>query len=820
MNQCVLRISLPEMAIKPDNILMIINKSKNNSGNMHSLSKRVFSACIASACVLVSALAQAQSSFTLTTSSSNLVTNLGTINLVVDNALTITGTGNVTNATATISSGFQSGDALDYDLAALPSGVSGSFSTTTGILTFTGTSSAANYQSLLRTVKISLSSSSATTRTVTFTLGDLVAYTNGHFYKYVSAGTGTSWTNAKSAAANSTNNYFGLTGYLATITSSGENTFIKQALSADGWIGASDEYTEINSATGTTTYSNQTASEGHWYWVTGPEAGTNFSNSNGTPVVVTGQYMNWNSGEPNNSGNVEHYGEIYASGSNQGLWNDLSNASAVGYIVEYGGMPGDPTLQLTGSRIVKVRATSMDGTYNYNATTYHTNASAVVVDGSLNISSTANITDAKATISSGFNSGDALSYNSSLLSGMTAAYNSSTGVLSFSGTVTPAQLQALLRTVAFSATSAPNVNREITFSIGNLVANSNGHFYKFISASGTSWSSAKSGAAAQTYLGYTGYLATITSSNENAFITQTLGNDGWIGASDDYSEINTATGTTTYSNQSAAEGHWYWVTGPEAGTNFSNGNSSPAAASGQFMNWNGGEPNNSGGNENYGLIFMSGTPGKWNDGSGNLNGYVVEFGGQSSDPLVTLASTSRILVGSPLPIDGIQLQASAIGNQVKLNWESLNERGTQYFDIERSADGFNFQSLGKREAIGKGFNNYAFLDEAPLTLGYYRIKAVDADASIVFSGIKMVKLNRQYAAPRLTPNPATDKLQLSRSSEAAANLTCLDLTGRTVFRGQISGTNAVIDISMLSPGIYLLQIDESGRNTTLRFVKN
>ena len=80
---------------------------------------------------------------------------------------------------------------------------------------------------------------------------------------------------------------------------------------------------------------------------------------------------------------------------------------------------------------------------------------------------------------------------------------------------------------------------------------------------------ARANAEARTYLGKTGYLATITSQAENDFIAQVLAADAWIGAADEYTLINDATGTTTYPDQWSAEGNWYWVTGPEAGTLFS-----------------------------------------------------------------------------------------------------------------------------------------------------------------------------------------------------------------------------------------------------------
>lgn len=154
---------------------------------------------------------------------------------------------------------------------------------------------------------------------------------NGHYYEYVPS-LGITWSDARIAA--SLKSFYGLQGYLATLTAADEAQLAGKQAPGTGWIGATDE-----------------AVEGVWKWVTGPEAGTIMS------------YANWNTGEPNNAGN-EDYAHITAPGVGfPGSWNDLSNTGASsgsyqpkGYIVEYGGMPGDPTLQLSASTTLSIAA--------------------------------------------------------------------------------------------------------------------------------------------------------------------------------------------------------------------------------------------------------------------------------------------------------------------------------------------------------------------------------------------------------------------------------------------------------------------------------
>jgi len=214
--------------------------------------------------------------------------------------------------------------------------ISGQWDESTGTLILSGKASAADYQQALRNVTYTNLSQEPTngTRSISVTLKDVdyLPYT-GHFYKYISQ-RGISWTDAKAAAQ--AMNYYGLQGYLGTITSAQENDFVWTKIRGVGWIGASDA-----------------AVEGDWKWETGPEAETLFWKGDFTGNAVNSEYSDWNYGEPNNINNEDYAHINQDPNSRQKSWNDLPNAGSgiqyyipQGYIVEFGGMPGDPAVSL------------------------------------------------------------------------------------------------------------------------------------------------------------------------------------------------------------------------------------------------------------------------------------------------------------------------------------------------------------------------------------------------------------------------------------------------------------------------------------------
>jgi len=261
--------------------------------------------------------------------------------IVVDPNLTLTISdgSDLPGVQVSISTGYVTGqDVLAFTPQA---GVTGVWTAGTGVLALTGTASVASYQTVLRSVTYNNTSANPNTqaRVVTFSIGAGSLSYGGHYYEFVP--TLLNWTSARTAAAART--YYGLAGYLATITDSGENAFISAKLTATGWIGASDA-----------------TNEGQWRWVTGPENGTLFyieNTLNSCPPAPetctqgTHTYASWASGEPNNSGG-ENYAQFYAGGSGQ--WNDLNGTQALGYVVEYGGTAGDPNPQVSGPKALTV----------------------------------------------------------------------------------------------------------------------------------------------------------------------------------------------------------------------------------------------------------------------------------------------------------------------------------------------------------------------------------------------------------------------------------------------------------------------------------
>lgn len=272
--------------------------------------------------------------------------------MTIDSTIEVKETSTISGARITITGNFRNGDQLRTNTT-IPDGISQSYDAEKGVLTLEGDISPEQLQAIFRSAQIDISGADSIQRRVAFTLGSAIPAPNGHFYEFVP--NTLTWTDAKSNAQSK--QYYGLQGYLATITSQSESDYILQKLTSDGWVGGTDAYAEINAATGTNTYADQNASESNWYWVTGPEAGQKISAGEywrdyGAPVAEPGMYTNWAGGEPNNYGDSEDYMQIYFG--NQARWNDLPNVELPGYVIEYGGMASDPCMTLSFEKTILV----------------------------------------------------------------------------------------------------------------------------------------------------------------------------------------------------------------------------------------------------------------------------------------------------------------------------------------------------------------------------------------------------------------------------------------------------------------------------------
>ena len=137
----------------------------------------------------------------------------------------------------------------------------------------------------------------------------------------------------------------------------------------------------------------------------------------------------------------------------------------------------------------------------------------------------------------------------------------------------------------------------------------NGHFYRPISTTAT-YTNARAASLLTTFKGQKGYLVTITSADEDAFIFANVPQGNiWFALTDEVSEAR-----------------WTIDAGPEKGTliKINNGQLNGNFPN-QYNNWAPGEPNDSG-NEDYAVTKWGGGS-QWNDLPNNFNNpYVIEYG--------------------------------------------------------------------------------------------------------------------------------------------------------------------------------------------------
>lgn len=175
----------------------------------------------------------------------------------------------------------------------------------------------------------------------------------------------------------------------------------------------------------------------------------------------------------------------------------------------------------------------------------------------------------------------------------------------------------------------------------------------------------------------------------------------------------------------------------------------------------------------------------------------------------------RLNIGQAiLPVELTKLGAEPIGKTARIFWQTATESGSDYFLLERSADGRQFEEIGRVSAAGFSVVNqdYEFFDRQPLGgQNFYRLRQFDYDGTAYDLGIVSVNFVTN-GKPNLGvfPNPAINQTT-AQWNLPAEQLSLFDTQGRLVqqwrLNKELAGGSQIIDLSDLPAGQYLLRIE-------------
>ncbi len=179
---------------------------------------------------------------------------------------------------------------------------------------------------------------------------------------------------------------------------------------------------------------------------------------------------------------------------------------------------------------------------------------------------------------------------------------------------------------------------------------------------------------------------------------------------------------------------------------------------------------------------------------------------------------------TPLPIVLNFFKARQIDQDIAITWQSATELNNDYYTIERSRDGKEYETIA--QIPGKGTTNepqdYHHLDKRPfLGISYYRLKQTDYDGTSEIFGPVVVRFIPSQDQMVIAPNPVTNgkfTIQVTGLDLGEnALITISNLNGQQLYAKQINtGENDFLDqmISInpgMQTGIYILAIRAGSR---------
>lgn len=174
---------------------------------------------------------------------------------------------------------------------------------------------------------------------------------------------------------------------------------------------------------------------------------------------------------------------------------------------------------------------------------------------------------------------------------------------------------------------------------------------------------------------------------------------------------------------------------------------------------------------------------------------------------------------TPLPVELLTFYATSLENSVQLDWKTASEQNNDYFLLQRSRDGFQFENIANVPGAGNSNVeiNYDYLDTDPYNgVSYYRLIQKDFDGDSTLSNI--ISVNRDQFKNndfiiKPNPNEGNFELVISGKTDDVVEINIWSELGQLVFEMHVNlyqnGKTSVPINENLSSGVYIISTKSS-----------
>ncbi|MFC2187412.1 T9SS type A sorting domain-containing protein [Fulvivirgaceae bacterium LMO-SS25] len=201
----------------------------------------------------------------------------------------------------------------------------------------------------------------------------------------------------------------------------------------------------------------------------------------------------------------------------------------------------------------------------------------------------------------------------------------------------------------------------------------------------------------------------------------------------------------------------------------------------------------------------------------------VESANRIEGDTVNMGAFETIIPNATQPIRLLYFKAEKIADdRVQLDWATASEENNDYFLIERSIDGNEWEVITQKPGAGNSSQtiNYQFIDENPIIgISYYRLRQVDFDGTTTTSPLERIIIEANGKYLKLAPNPVSDQLFIINNYDRGTQFQVYNTQGSLVYTSTIDSERTTMEVYSLPKGVYVLKVLNNSNPTSLRFLK-